>query len=124
ADLVLEASGPLGAVATFALPTATDPSDPNPVVTVSIPSGSWFPLGTTAVTVTATDRWGAVSTSTFHVSVQDTTGPVLPSLPDVIVAATDGRGARVHLDLPVATDLVDPSPVVTMSRAADSLFPM
>jgi hypothetical protein len=49
--------------------TATDDNDLHPVVTVSTPSGSAFPNGTTTVTVTATDAAGNVALANFHVTV-------------------------------------------------------
>jgi uncharacterized repeat protein (TIGR03803 family) len=48
--------------------TATDDWDPSPAITYSPASGSGFPIGTTAVTCTATDASGNSSTSTFKVT--------------------------------------------------------
>jgi|GEM_PF-2743317 len=50
--------------------TVADDSDPHPTVTVSTPSGSVFPDGTTTVTVTATDSFGHMAEASFHVTVQ------------------------------------------------------
>ena len=47
---------------------ATDNCDPSPSVSCSPASGSGFPVGTTAVTCTATDASGNSSTSTFKVT--------------------------------------------------------
>jgi len=46
----------------------SDNSDPSPTVTYSIPSGSGFPVGTTKVTVTATDASGNHSSCSFTVT--------------------------------------------------------
>src|SRR5262249_50645163 len=54
ADITLEATRPIGAVATFAA-SASDIVDREVSMAFSSPSGSWFPIGTTTVTVTATD---------------------------------------------------------------------
>jgi hypothetical protein len=50
--------------------TATDACDPAPLVTSHPASGSVFPVGTTAVTSTATDASGKVSTCSFNVTVE------------------------------------------------------
>ena len=64
---------PLNSTATsmavnFPAPTATDNCS-TPTVTTSVASGSIFPVGTTAVTVTAKDASGNESTCTFNVTV-------------------------------------------------------
>ncbi len=48
---------------------AEDTCDPTPQVACDPPSGSFFPLGTTVVTCTATDRCGNRSTCQFTVTV-------------------------------------------------------
>ena len=58
--------------------TATDDKDPSPTLTVSPPSYSLFPVGTTTVTATATDWKGNTSTRTFGVTVLPFTQTVLP----------------------------------------------
>ncbi len=45
-------------------------------VEASIPSGSFFPVGTTEVTLTATDEAGNTTSCTFNVTVEDTEAPV------------------------------------------------
>ena len=59
----------------FFTPIATDNFYPAPTVNVNPPSGSTFPVGTTLVTVTATDASGIVSQKTFTVTARDTTRP-------------------------------------------------
>ncbi|MEQ1748723.1 MAG: cadherin-like beta sandwich domain-containing protein [Prosthecobacter sp.] len=49
--------------------TTTDNTDPSPLITFSPPSGSSFTLGTTTVTITATDASGNSSTGSFKVIV-------------------------------------------------------
>jgi len=58
-----------GAVVTYPPATATDAVGPV-TIAYSVPSGSFFPVGTTTVTVTATDGAGNVSTRTFTVTVR------------------------------------------------------
>jgi hypothetical protein len=58
--------------------TAIDNCTQNPTITTSIPSGSFFPVGSTTVTATATDANNNVSTCSFQVvvNVVDNTPPV------------------------------------------------
>src|SRR5262249_43288926 len=72
------ATSPAGAFVNFTLPHASDICDANPLVTATPPSGSLFPIGTTTVTVRATDASGNFSTETFNVTVSgDTTPPTI-----------------------------------------------
>ena len=64
--------GCAGAIVTFTDPTATDNCDPSPSVVCSPVSGSFFPVGTTMVTCTATDACGNVSMCMFDVTVTAT----------------------------------------------------
>jgi len=78
-DVTLECTGDGSATYTFA-PTVSDDCDPEPVVSADPPSGSSFPLGTTTVTITATDAAGNSAQCTFDVTVVDTTPPVIEEL--------------------------------------------
>src|SRR5262249_39699698 len=53
-DMVVEATGPKGAIVNFTWVIAKDIADLHPTITSSSPNGSVFALGTTQVTVTAT----------------------------------------------------------------------
>ncbi|MBI5802858.1 MAG: HYR domain-containing protein [Verrucomicrobia bacterium] len=79
ANLVVEATGPAGAVATYSA-SATDDTDGAVPVTLNPASGSTFALGTTTVNASATDAAGNTASGSFTVSVQDTTAPVITSL--------------------------------------------
>ncbi|GEP45446.1 HYR domain-containing protein [Brevifollis gellanilyticus] len=68
-----------GAIVTYPPATVVDESAPAPSVTYSHPSGSAFPMGATTVTVTATDSFGIVATSTFTVSVTASAGGIFLS---------------------------------------------
>src|SRR6185503_19349464 len=93
-DVLAEATSAVGAVVTYAVPTATDPVDPTPTVTCSPASGATFALGTTTATCTATDTKGNSSSATFHVTVVDTTPPVLSGVPgNLTIEATGPAGA-------------------------------
>ncbi len=120
ADIVLEATGPSGAVATFAA-TAFDAVDGVLTPTCSSASGSTFPLGTTTVTCTATDANGNTGSASFHVTVVDTTPPVVNVPPDILLEATGPAGAVASFTA-TATDLVDGPLPVNCSANSGSTF--
>lgn len=64
--------GECGAHVTWCAPEVT--GTPTPTVTCSRSSGSWFPVGTTVVTCTATNDSGSASCS-FTVTVEDNEAP-------------------------------------------------
>ena len=124
-SMTVEATGPAGAVVTYASPTATDLVDPHPIITATPPSGSTFPLGSTTVTVTATDHAGNTTSAHFTVDVQDTTPPVLANVPaNLTVTATGPSGAVVTYPSATATDLVDPHPTIAATPPSGSTFPV
>jgi hypothetical protein len=121
-DVVREATGPTGAVVTFSA-TADDEKDGPLPVTLTPPSGSTFPLGTTIVTATATDSAGNKSTATFEVTVQDTTPPTLSLPANIAAEATSAAGATVSFAA-TASDLVSGSAAVTLAPPSGSTFPL
>jgi hypothetical protein len=58
------------AVATWNAPTASDNCTASPTLSVNLPSGTCFPIGTTAVTYVATDAKGNQAFCNFNVNVQ------------------------------------------------------
>lgn len=120
ANLVLEATSPAGAVATFA-PTASDIVDPSVPVSCSAASGDTFPLGITTVTCSATDDSGNAASASFTVQVQDTTAPVISGAVDQTILATSAAGA-VATFAPTAADVVDTSVAVACDPASGSTF--
>jgi hypothetical protein len=68
-DISVGTSNPAGSAVTWTDPTATDIVDSAPTVACVPASGAVFPVGTTAVTCTATDASGNPSQATFHVTV-------------------------------------------------------
>jgi hypothetical protein len=109
-DLTVEATGPNGATVAFSA-QAEDEVDGDVPVTLNPPSGSTFPLGTTAVTATATDAAGNSASGTFGVTVRDGTAPVFRAL----TASPSTLSGSNHAMVPVTVtssvaDAVDPSP--------------
>jgi VCBS repeat-containing protein len=73
-DITAISADPAGAVVTYKA-TAVDDNRNALTVNCSRPSGSLFPLNTTSVTCSATDRFGQTTTGTFTVTVL-TVGPI------------------------------------------------
>lgn len=121
-DMVLEGTGPGGAVASFTV-TAADIVDGVLAATCAPPSGSTFHVGSTVVSCRATDTAGNAATKTFSVTVRDTTPPTLSLPSDMVLEATGPSGA-VATWTATATDLVDgPLPVVSKPPSG-STFPL
>ena len=108
ADVVAAATSPAGAAVTYAPATATDAVG-TVTISYSHASGSVFPLGTTTVTVTATDSAGNSAGASFTVTVRDTTPPVLVTLPADITLTTSNPGGLAVTYTATAADLVDTS---------------
>jgi WD40-like Beta Propeller Repeat/HYR domain len=74
-DIIVNATTADGAQVTFDV-SATDNTDPNPVVNCSPVSGSAFPIGTTPVTCTATDSSGNKVSGSFSVTLKGATDQI------------------------------------------------
>jgi len=116
--LVFEATGEKTPVCLPA-PRVFDEVDPNPTVVSDAPDS--FPLGSTVVTFTATDRSGNTTKTGTLVTLIDRTPPTIEAVPDITVAA---RGVKtyVNIPLPAVKDNVDPSPQIYSNAA--SVFPL
>jgi hypothetical protein len=122
ADLIVEATGPSGAVATFSA-SAADLVSGNVPVSFSQASGTVFPLGTTTVTVSATDAAGNSVSGTFTVTVRDTTPPVLTLPANLVLEATSPNGAVATFSA-TAYDIVSGSLTVSLSPISGTTFPL
>ena len=118
--IVIEATGPSGAAATFS--ASANDAVSGPRATTCVPaSGSTFALGSTTVECTATDAAGNLCKASFSVTVQDTTLPVL-TLPATITAeATGSDGAAVPYTA-TASDTVSGSLTPSCVLASGSIF--
>lgn len=97
--------GDCGAIVNWAAPTASDNCPGVTLVTTNIP-GSFFPVGATVVTYTATDASGNTATCTFTVTVNDTELPVIVCPADVNVNTDPGvcDATGVVLGVPTTSD--------------------
>ena len=120
ASMIVNATGPGGAVVTFTV-SASDAAD-GPVTSVCVPSsGSTFAFGSTKISCSAMDKAGNAVNGTFTITVQDKTAPVLTVPADMIVEATSSKGAAVTFTAS-AVDLVDGSLPPTCTPASGSAF--
>ena len=116
-SVTLEATGPNGAP--YLVPaTAADACGLDNIAIVPLPA--LFPIGTTAVTVTALDLAGHSTSATVNVTVVDTTAPVVTPPANVTVEAT-GPGTSVPIGAATAVDIVG---VVTLTNSAPATFPV
>jgi len=122
--ITAEAASAAGAVVSYTV-SATDDSGTAPTIDCgSHPSGSTFPLGSTAVTCTARDAAGNTSSpQTFTVTVQDTTPPQLSLPSNLTVEAQSAAGAPVSFSAS-ATDAVSGAVSVSCTPPSGSMFPI
>lgn len=105
-SIVAEATGPDGAPVTFTL----DVDDVVGVANVECdpPSGTTLDIGTHEVTCTVTDAAGNSTSTTFDVTVADTTGPTVasdaPELSQSVVLPAGARSGVIDYDLPDVAD--------------------
>jgi autotransporter-associated beta strand protein len=90
--VTVNATNNQGAIVNFS-PTATAASGASLAVTSIPASGSGFPIGTTAVTCTATDLHGNTATATFQVTVQTNGFTAVPPSPPVAASPTAAFGS-------------------------------
>lgn len=120
--LGVEATGPSGAVVTYASPATHDLVDGIGTASCAPASGNTFALGSTVVTCTASDAAGnAANPVTFDVQVVDTTPPVIDPMDDIAVISESGSQAVVEYTTPNAADIVDgPVPVACVPLSGSS----
>ena len=123
ADMTVEATGPDGAFVDFTV-SALDAVDGAVSVTATPASGSKFPLGSTTVSLTASDSKGNTATDSFLITVVDTTPPELTVPGNLTVTAVSSAGALVQYDPATAFDLVDQDVEITYSQNSGTWFPL
>jgi len=126
ANVMVNAAGPTGASVSYSLPTVSDQDDTTaPVPACSPASGAMFPIGTTTVTCTASDRDDTPSTvsTSFTVTVNDTDLALTGVPADITTDATSSSGATVSYTAPTAVD-EESGASVTCDPASGSTFPI
>lgn len=120
--LTATSPGVCGKILNFA-PTVSDNCPPSPSV-VNVPaSGSFFPVGTTMVTSTATDISGNSQSCTFNIVVEDEEAPVL-ECPAAITVNTDPgicTASGVMLGSPVLN--TDNCGIASLTNNALAVYP-
>ncbi|HKU49008.1 MAG TPA: HYR domain-containing protein [Nitrososphaera sp.] len=119
-DMTLEATGPDGAVGTYAA-SAYDLVEGSVEISCTPASGSTFALGSTMVNCEAHDITGNSASGSFSITVQDTTPPELTIPADITEEATGPTGAVTNF-VASATDIVDGIASVDCSPASGSIF--
>ena len=111
--------GECGAVVLF---EATTSDNCGATISYSHTSGTVFPVGTTAVTATATDASGNTSAATFNVTVVDVEAPVLSCPTDVSVNNDNGVcGAVVTFNVSASDNC---GLTTTYSHNSGDVFPV
>jgi len=122
-DLTAEATSKDGAAVSYTSPATSDAVDGAGTAACLPASGSTFALGTSTVTCNATDNAGnAAVATTFKVTVQDTTPPVIEPHADLTAEATSKDGAAVSYTSPATSDAVDGPGTATCLPASGSTF--
>lgn len=103
--------------------SATDLVDGTDAVICSPSPTEAFPIGTTTVSCSATNKAGLATTATFTVTVIDTTKPDLDVPPNITVSAASPAGTAV-VYAASATDLVDGPLTPSCSPPPASVFPV
>ena len=115
ADIVRSNDPGLATAEVHFTPTATD-NVPGVSVASTPSSGSLFAIGSTSVSVTATDVAANSASCTFSVRVHDTESPVITAPPDIVAEATTSAGAIVGDGALGAATATDNAPGVTVTR--------
>ncbi len=111
--------GQCGAIAAYnVIPAAA--CDEAPSIQCNVQSGDFVPVGTTAITCTATDQSGNSATCTRNETVNDAEAPSFPPLPDVTAQSPDGNPVAVSYGPVPVDDNCGATPVC--APASGSLF--
>jgi hypothetical protein len=115
-DIVVDATSPTGAIATFTV-SATDTVDADPVIECTHASGALFPIGTTTVTCTATDDVGYTTTGSFTVHVRGADEQLVNLAVDVRGVGPGSSLADKLTEARAALDAGDPAAAAVILQA-------
>jgi hypothetical protein len=121
ADIIAEATGPSGAAINYSA-TVTDNLDVGISIVCLPVSGSTFSITSTQINCSAADLANNSAAGSFHVTVQDTTPPVIAAHTDVFAATTHTTGSTVIFTNPVTSDAVDGAGSANCSPVSGSHF--
>ena len=120
ANITDEATSASGAIVNYTV-TVKDNLDGGITVSCSPVSGSTFAIATTTVSCNSTDQAGNAASSTFTVTVEDTTSPMVTVPSNITAEATSSSGATVNFTASAA-DIVDGPLTPTCSPVSGSVF--
>ena len=122
ADMTVEANVQGGAMVT--LPVVIASTNLGDVPTSCSQSGTaFFPLGTTIVTCSVVDSYGATYSASYNVTVVDTTAPSIQASKSFAVTANSSTGVVVNYPVPQASDIAGAA-TVTCTPPSGSVFPV
>lgn len=115
--------GLCGANVPWLEPTASD-NCPGVILTASNTMGSFFPVGTTTVTYTATDASSNTASLSFTVTVNDNEAPVITNCPGSISINTDATFCFATVASLGSPTFTDNCAVISTSNDAPATFPV
>ncbi len=118
-NITVAASNGMG-VTVFFTATASGGCSPPPYVVASPPSGSTFPVGTTLVSVTASDHCGSSTNGTFTVTV--TSAPIAINCSSNLTVSAPGPGGATVFYNVTANGGCSPPPYVVANPPSGSTF--
>jgi hypothetical protein len=119
-DTTVDAVNANGAIVSYTV-SANDAVD-GPITPICSPaSGTTFPIGTTHVSCSATDKHNNTAQGSFNVVVSDKTAPVVAVPADITVEATGSKGAVVTYGA-TASDAIDGTIAPGCNVASGSIF--
>jgi len=120
APTIAECTGPTGATVD---PPAVNASDRcSSVSNYTDPPAALYPIGTTAVSYTATDAFGNMSGCASSVTVRDTTKPVVTCPAPTVVECTSVGGTNLNLPAVAASDTC--SSISSRTDPPSTLYPL
>ena len=116
-DVLVEATGPLTSV-NIGTAMATDESG---IASLSNNAPELFPLGINTIIWTAVDGSGNMAIASQSVTVQDSTGPTIVSVDDLLFEAKSTDRNIISLETPKVSDEVG---VISVTNDAPETFPL